>query len=324
MNKPFFIFFLIAIGLTGCRKTQAPSDSIVSLQIRDRNGFSETISSKDRLKIYQEVDFLDSQPYEKVLRVYGKDQEGKSPSKISTYHDTGHVWQYLECIDGRAHGKFLQWHKNGKIKIEGYIIEGLAEFSEAAQRSWMFEGPCTVWDDQGNIEALFQYDRGQLDGNALYYHPSGKISKTITYKKGVPHGSLQEFNENGDLLKEILFTEGLKNGRAFSRWSDDTIQYDESYENGKLLSGSYFNKEGEKISEIKNGNGIHSSFHEGALYSTTQYEKGEAKGLVKIYDIKGNLKLSYQLLNGMKTGEEWEYYPSKKRRRKAQVTTHLV
>lgn len=311
MNKPLLLTFISLIILTSCRKNQSLSDSIVSLQIRDRNGFSETISNKDRLKVYQNVDFLSAQPYEKVLRVYGKNNEGKSRSKITSYHDTGGSWQYLECIDGRAHGKFLQWHENGKTNIEGFVIEGLADFSETAQKSWIFEGPCTVWDEQGNIEASFQYDRGQLVDKATYYHSSGKIARTIPYQKGLIHGLLQEFDNEGKVLKAISYTEGIKHGKALSNWDSNHLQYQENYHKGKLLTGIYYDKKGEKISEIKEGKGIRASFHQSELYSTTEYHKGNPKGQVKIFNEKGYLKTHYQIENGMKTGEEWEYYPSK-------------
>ena len=107
MNKFFLSALFLLAAMTSCRNSD-PSQSIVSIQILDRNGFSETISNKERLSVYQNVDFFAAQPYEKVLRVYGKDGEGKSHSKIISYHETGGAWQYLEAIDGKANGKFLE------------------------------------------------------------------------------------------------------------------------------------------------------------------------------------------------------------------------
>lgn len=310
MNRPLLLTLALLALLTGCRKNQDTSDSIVSMQIRDRNGFSETISNKDRLKVYQNVDFLSAQPYEKVLRVYGKDGEGKSHSKITSYHDTGGTWQYLEAVDGRAHGKFLEWHENGKVKIEGTIIEGLADFSPTAQKSWLFDGVCTVWNEKGDIEALFHYDRGQLVDEATFYHPTGEVARLIPYRKGVVHGAMQEFDQEGNILLAIGFKEGVKHGRATAKWDSERFQYQEDYREGLLLSGNYFDREGEAIAQIEAGEGIRARFDDGKLYSTTEYHKGKPEGQVEIFDHNGYVKTTYRLQDGMKTGEEWEYYRS--------------
>ncbi len=49
-----------------CYFEYIPSTTLSSINIIDRNGISETVSSKDRLKKYEEVDWLAPQPYEKV------------------------------------------------------------------------------------------------------------------------------------------------------------------------------------------------------------------------------------------------------------------
>jgi hypothetical protein len=49
----------------------------MSMQLVDRNGFAETISTKDRIEKYTKTNFLDPQPFQKVLRVYGKTMRGK-------------------------------------------------------------------------------------------------------------------------------------------------------------------------------------------------------------------------------------------------------
>ena len=49
-----------------------------SIQLLDRNGFSETVSLRDRLTVYEKTDFLAPQPYQKVVRVYGKVGDGKT------------------------------------------------------------------------------------------------------------------------------------------------------------------------------------------------------------------------------------------------------
>src|SRR5580693_7742726 len=100
-----------------CKRCQDKSDVMVSMQTIDRNGFTETISNRERLSSYHTTDFMQPQPYQKVLRVYGRNTAGQSSSKITSYHDNGQLWQYLEVVDGRSHGKYSEWYSNGKQKI---------------------------------------------------------------------------------------------------------------------------------------------------------------------------------------------------------------
>src|SRR3972149_7346238 len=99
MKSKAFLLCLLFLFLAGCKeRTDRDQTDLVSMQIIDRNGFSETIGSKERLSPYKKVDFLSSQPYQKVLRVFAKNHEGKSRSALSSYHPNGHIWQYLEIL----------------------------------------------------------------------------------------------------------------------------------------------------------------------------------------------------------------------------------
>src|SRR5476649_1954299 len=94
----------LTLILTGCASKTAQNSDLVTIQTLDRNGFSETVSAKERLGKYEKTDFLTPQPYQKVVRVYGKSSQGKTSSKVTTYHTNGQPWQYLEVENeiGRA------------------------------------------------------------------------------------------------------------------------------------------------------------------------------------------------------------------------------
>lgn len=297
------VLFVIA----GCQKTSS-TESIVSMQVIDRNGFSETISNKERLQIYQNVNFLSSQPYETVLRVYGKNEEGKNASKLTSYHENGSIWQYLEAVDGRAHGKYLEWHENGKIKIEAHAIEGLADLSETAQTSWIFDGESSVWDENGSLMASFHYDKGNLVGEAKYYYPDGKLSKIVPYDRGQAHGILQIFDQDGHIHQTIPYHQGQKNGNAIFYWNDNQTQASEKYEMGLLKSGEYYTPQNQLISEVIGGSGYRIVFNGDKIHSKTEYRQGTPEGKVELYDTQEKIYTSYQIKNGKKNGEEWEYY----------------
>jgi antitoxin component YwqK of YwqJK toxin-antitoxin module len=322
--KKTVLFFAFAI-LCGCasRTSSDLSDSIVSMQIIDRNGFTETISNKDRLSTYQTTNFSTPQPYQKVLRVFGRNPLGQSSSKITSYHENGHLWQYLEVIDGRSHGLYQEWFPNGQIKIEAHLIEGVADIHNLAQATWIFEGLCKAWDDQGNLIAEFNYEKGSLHNPAKYFFPSGKLQKIIPYEQGEIHGMLQAFDEEGNLIEQIPFVSGEKDGDATTYWSPGRLLSEEIYERGRLFNASYYDPSGKCISEVKSGRGKQAQFKDSQLQTLVSFFGGIPAGETQLFYPNGTLHCSYILEDGKKNGEEWEYYSSEEgERRRPKLCVH--
>ncbi len=307
--KKITALFLILI-LTGCASKSSQNSDLSTIQILDRNGFSETISAKERLGKYERTDFLTPQPYQKVVRIYGKSSKGKTGSKVTTYHTNGQPWQYLEVENGRAHGKFIEWHPNGQIKVEGLVIEGTPDLSEVAQLTWFFEGLCLVYDDQSHLTAKINYEKGLLEGTSLYYYSNGTLSKEIPYHKDLIHGVLQIFDQQGNFLEKIQYAEGEKDGPAVGHWTTEKIKYTEEWQKGNLLTAAYYNAQGQKVAQVENGAGFQAVFENESLASLIEYQKGIIEGKVENFNSKGQLVSTYSIQEGMKEGEELEYYPS--------------
>jgi antitoxin component YwqK of YwqJK toxin-antitoxin module len=310
MNKLFYL--LIFILLAGCATHNAKEDSapVTSMQIIDRNGFAETFNNKDRIAQYQKIDFLNAQPYQKVLRVYGRNAQGQSTSKITSYHENGQLWKYLEIVDGRAHGMYREWFPNGQMKIEATLIEGMADIHDLAQRSWVFDAKSRVWDEQGHLIAEITYDKGILHTPSLYYYASGKLQKIIPYDAGLIEGDLLVYDEEGKALEQIPYHLGRKQGTAQSFWPNRAVLYTEKYENDLLQEAVYYDAQGECVAAIKGGTGSQALFKEGYLYSLIAYDHGVVDGYISLFHPNGSLHSSYNVRNGKKNGEEWEYYPS--------------
>lgn len=292
------------------RKPADQSDTIISMQIMDRNGFSETISSKERLSSFQTVNFDTPQPYQKVLRVYGRNLEGQSTSKITSYHDNGYLWQYLDVVDGRAHGFYREWHPNGKLKVEAKVIEGVADINDLAQSSWIFDEMSRVWDNQGSPIAEIPYEKGLLHTPAKYYFSDGSIHKIIPYEKGLIHGVELVYHPNGSLFEEIPYKDDEKHGFAKGFWPDGQLLYEEDYNLGRLINASYYDAKQNCVARIKEGEGKQAMFKEGYLYSTMTYRKGIPEGEKQIFHPNGVLYRSISFKDDKKEGEEWEYYPA--------------
>lgn len=311
MKRSIFLILLPLLCGCGAQGPQDQSTIITSMQIIDRNGFAETISNKDRIKMYKDVDFLTSQPYQKVLRVYGRNLQGQSTARMTSYHDNGQLWQYLEVTDGRAHGYYREWFSNGQLKIEAYLIEGLADLHDLAQKSWIFDGLSRVWDDQGHLVAEIYYQKGELHTPSLYYHPNGKLQKIIPYEAGLIQGDLILYDEQGSILEQTPYIAGQKQGKAQGSWGHDRLKYWEEYERDLLQTATYYDPTGKQIAEIKEGKGSQAIFQGEFLYSSVEYHGGVPDGAVKVFAPDGTLHCSYHVKDSKKEGEEIEYYPSK-------------
>ena len=308
------ILLFFCITLCSCHaKKEPPENTIVSMQLIDRNGFSETISTKDRLAKYQETEFLSPQPYQKVLRVYHKDLQGKNSSKITTYHANGHIWQYLDVVDGRAHGSYREWYPNGLLHLELEVIEGMADLSELAQHTWVFDGKNRIWEDSGALIAEISYEKGMLHKPSYYYYPSGKLQKVIPYEQDLINGDILAYDEEGNVIECISYKGGNREGKATRSWSLGQMQYEEFYEGDKLLSAGYFDKEGALLGSIEQGNGYKAEMEETTLKALIEYKKGIEEGQVKVFAKNGTLINLYYQKEGKKQGEEWEYFLSEDR-----------
>ena len=307
------LLFVMLFFVSSCQERAATGQrNLISMQIIDRNGFSETIGSKDRLNPYKKVDFLTTQPYQKVLRVFSKNEEGKSSSTLTTYHPNGQIYEYLDIIDGRAHGKYRRWHANGILHIDLNVLDGTADIGEVAQKSWLFDGKAAVFDERDHLVAEIFYVKGVLDAPSLYYHPNGELQKRSPFVNGVLHGEEEIFDQAETLIEKYTYREGKKEGLSIGYWKKETIRFEETYHNDLLQTASYYNSKGELISSIEKGRGVKALFdqHDGRLVELHAFNGGKPEGVVKEFDTRGALKLLYHVKDDMKHGEEWEYFPS--------------
>ncbi len=314
MRKPFSLFFFIllccSVGLTSCRYFSADDSKITSINIIDRNGLAETICNKDRLANYEQTDFLSPQPYQKVLRVFGRDKNGTVRSTITSYHPNGLIKQYLEAVNSRAQGVYREWHPNGQQKIESCVIGGTADINTAAEESWLFDGISQAWDEEGHLLATIPYTKGDLDGEARYFHSNGSLWKRSPYRKNALHGVQEIFLEDNSLFQSTHFSNGIKEGASVRYWPDGSIAYQEKYQGGLLMEGAYFDLEGKVVAEIHKGNGFRALFGKKHLQALQQFKKGIQEGLVQVFDEKQTLVREVSMKNEEKEGEEIEYYPN--------------
>ena len=293
------------------------SQSLISINIVDRNGMTETVSSRDRLRRYESVDFMETQPYEKVMRVYGRDSCGDIPAIITSYHPNGQVRQYLEVVNNRACGSYREWHSNGQLKVEMTLVGGVGDIGTAAEKSWMIDGESCAWDEEGHRVAAIPYIKGVLDGDSIYYHDNGNLWKRVPFKNGLLHGDYALFCADGTLLQTTPYVGGKCHGTAYRYWNGDTIAACERYCDDLLEEGTYYTPQGSCICTIANGNGTRALFGKDAVAELREYRNGVEEGQVEVLDARGRCIATYCIKDGEKNGEEIEYAPMRPGQKKA-------
>ncbi len=302
---------LLFIVFTGAswRFTKKPKPlPLTSIHLIDRNGFAETISSKDRITQFQNIDFLKPQPYQKVLLVYGRDSKGNIRSVATTYYPNGNPKQFIEILNGRANGIYSEWHENGVSSLSSHLIGGMPDLTPAAEKSWVFHGISCAWDEDGNLKAEISYDQGALNGISTYYHACGQIWKRIPFEKGQINGKVEVFKRSGELLLQISYQQGRKDGKAIRYWSCDRIASEEEYCQNNLIDAQYFDPQGRMVAEVKNGYGYRAIFAKNGVRELQEINEGHIEGEVRVFDNEGFLKRIYHVKDFVKHGEEIEYY----------------
>lgn len=305
------LFCLLLLAFTsakrGCIKKPRPLP-LTSIHIIDRNGFAETISSKDRIDQFQNIDFLQPQPYQKVLLVYGRDSAGNIRSVVTTYYQNGNPKQFLEVLNGRANGTYSEWHENGRSSLATCVIGGMPDVSTAAEKSWVFHGTCCAWNEDGNLIAEIMYDQGVLQGISTYYHANSQIWKRIPFEKDQINGKVEIFRNSGELFAQVHYETGRKDGKAFRYWDCNRIASEEEYCQNKLIEAQYYDQQGKLIAEVKQGSGHRAIFSKIGIRELQEIHDGRIDGEVQVFDQDACIKRTYHIKNSVKHGEEIEYY----------------
>ncbi|NGX48424.1 MAG: hypothetical protein K940chlam5_00009 [Candidatus Anoxychlamydiales bacterium] len=306
MNKKnILLAIFISTILISC-SPRYQENEISCIQIVDRNGISETISSVESLEKYQNTNFEESQPYQKVLRIYNKDDSNNTTSILTSYHENGQIWKYLDIKNARAFGKYREYHLNGALKIEATVISGAADFNN--QESWLFDNASLVYNEKGTLISKFYYEKGALQNDAIYYFSNGQIKKIIPYVDNEITGEVQEHTKSGEILLKTTYKNGIKHGSNIGFFSKENIAFIEEYENNLLLNGQYFKKSRVKIASIKNGDGEKAIFKNQCIKKLIEYKNGKPEGMVQVFSLDGHLQNEYFQKDDIKEGIETEYY----------------
>lgn len=308
------IYFSLLFLLSSCTpyfKVSDDSPTLSSINLVDRDGLTEIVRTPDRLQQYEQVDYLKPQPYQKVLRIFSRDSQGNIGSIVTVYHPNGQPKQYLEAVNSQASGVYREWYPNGNLKVDAKVIGGVGDISPSAEKSWLFEGIATAYNENGVLEAEILYSKGLLNGPSTYYHTNGKIWKTIPFVNGLADGEGLIYLEDGTLLQKVSFKAGEKSGKSLRYWGDDNIAADEDYNQGRLIEAVYYDLDGNTVAEVTRGNGVRAIFGKDSISELQEIKNGIIDGDVKVFSRGGQLIRLYRMKNNIKHGEEIHYYPNR-------------
>ena len=313
MTRPVYLLlslllYTLCIPFNG-HAAPRPRMTLTSVNIIDKEGFSSTVKSKERLKEYTQVNWLQPQPYKQVLRVYSVNNRAGVMAFLTSYHDNSQLKEYLEIRNRGAYGTYRDWHENGQLRTSCYVIGGTPEFTTAAKQTWQFDGPCYVYDDCGNQIALLNYCKGSQEGDNFQYYCDGQLKQRTFYCRSEPHGRQEMFYPSGIPMADATWEQGNLCGPAHRWWDDGSLAFEEEYEDNLLISGRYYDRNHQVVADITDGNGHRSIFGPCGIQELHEYRNGKPHGEVKQLNELGQVTNLYHVKNGMKHGEEIQFYP---------------
>lgn len=306
MRSLILIGLLFSLLSCGYRSCEPPS--IVKLNLIDQHGINQTIQAEERLATYQEIDFLSPQPYRKVLRVFATDHEGHHSSCITSYFENGQVRQYLDVKDGRPWGDYREWFESGQLALEAHVVGGIPDLEEHALKSFLFDGAASAWNEEGVCKAQLSYSRGELSGPQRYFHPNGTLWRELHYAHNLLEGVASEYFSDGQLRLQSHYVKGELEGVSTLFHPNGVIAAKEEFSQGALLWGHYSLPSGDEVAHVEGGEGERVAFLEDGGREITTYSHGYPNGWVCRFGADGHCKSRYQLVGGVKHGEEILYF----------------
>jgi antitoxin component YwqK of YwqJK toxin-antitoxin module len=223
------------------------------------------------------------------------------------------IGQQLNVETTNGHNVF--YYPNGQISSEGKMVNGKPD---GLWKSFYVDGT------QKSIGLLHE---GMLDSVWIFYNEKGKIKEKINYLYGKKNGYYYTFGyfknadsvEIGYLKSQELYLNNKKNGLSDYFFTNGTVRLSVNYVQGiKHGIAREYNREGRLISVIdyRNGKaidverinryedsvkvGVWKEFYpNGKIKRKMNYTNGELNGMVKEYDLSGELITAHRYEQGM-------------------------
>jgi hypothetical protein len=125
-------------------------------------------------------------------------------TKQKVFYSTGEIKaEYSITKDSIRNGPFVNYFKNGKIKVKGSYSNNL------------LNGTFEVFDENGHLNQEGNYLDGQNHGKEINYYKGGRIENVANWNNGKLDGVLTFYSESGVETCAKYFTNGeLDSGKV--------------------------------------------------------------------------------------------------------------
>ena len=151
-------------------------------------------------------------------------------------------------------------------------------------------------DDKINFEG--NYFKGRRAGKVKIYSYNGKLESEVEYSKTNYITIIRKYNFDGTLTFEGENLYGIpRKGKIYIK---GILGFEGEYLYYKKLDGKGYDKNGNVIYELKNGNGKVIEYNDDKIEFEGEYLNGLKHGKGKQYYNNGNLSFEGEYLNGLK------------------------
>ena len=298
-----------------------------------RHGKGKEFNYKSQLifdGVYQDGKRWEGKRYDSKNNIIYELKDGKG--YVKEYDDNDKLIFECQYSNGVKNGKLKQYFSDGSIKFQGDFVNGKIWNVEKKIRNKTYilkdgKGTLYEWCGRG-CYGIYEYENGLKNGKGkeyFWYRLSfegeykndlkngkgkecfkGSITFEGEYLNGLKHGKGKEYD--GHYLKfdgEYLY--GYK--RKGKNYVNGILEYEGEYLFGKKWEGKGYDKNGNVIYELINGNGnIREYGIRDTLIFEGEYLNGKKNGKGKeYYFYDGNLIYEGEYLNGLKHGIGKEY-----------------
>ncbi|MBE9469202.1 MAG: hypothetical protein IMY72_12890 [Bacteroidetes bacterium] len=224
--------------------------------------------------------------------VYSQNENIKNSEGYNIfYYGNKQISSEGNMIEAKPEGLWKSYYVNGNLK-------SLGKWSDN-----QLDSVWTFYNDDGTIKSKINYLYGKKNGY-FYNYNSYKINDTlisyinskILYVENVPQGKSNFYFKSGNIHKIIPFKEGKKQGNGKEFAEDGRIISLLEYNFGNLIDIEKINR----LDSLKKKNGVWKEFYKnGKVKIEKSYSHGKLNGLIKNFNLKGELLDAQRYENGI-------------------------
>ena len=228
------------------------------------------------------------------------------------YEDENYLSLEFEGVykNGEKNGKGKEYYDyvNNKLRFDGEYLNGKKWNGKLFDEHGIII--CEIKDGKGSLK---EYNRnkvliyeakflnGELNGKVREFNDEGQLIFEGEDLCGILNGKVKEY-EYGRISFEGEYLYGHK--RKGKEYMGERLEYEGEYLFDKKWSGKGYDKNGNIIYELINGNGkVKEYYFRCFLKFEGEYLNGKKNGKGKEYDSDGKLRFEGEYLNGKRNGK---------------------